>query len=41
MSGGATSLAGTAKTASGCASKFEVEMIEEQITHFNVTPLCR
>lgn len=41
MSGGSTSLEGTAKTANGCASSVEMEMIEEQITFFNISPLCR
>ena len=41
MSGGSTILEGTALTDSGCASKIEMEMIKEQITFFNISPLCR
>ncbi|OSQ48218.1 hypothetical protein [Marivita geojedonensis] len=41
MSGGSTSLEGTAKTGEGCASKVEMQMVEEQITYFNISPLCR
>jgi len=41
MEGGSTSLAGTAETAGGCASKVEMELVENQIIFFNINPLCR
>ena len=41
MEGGSTTLGGTARTAGGCASNVEFELIENQIIYFNINPLCR
>lgn len=40
-SGGVTKLEGTASTADGCSSKISFELVNDQITSFNVEPLCR
>lgn len=40
-SGGRTSLSGTAKTADGCASAIDFELIEDILVSFNISPLCR
>lgn len=40
-SGGVTKLEGTASTADGCSSKLSFELVNGQITSFNVEPLCR
>ena len=37
---GLMKLQGMARTESGCASKVEFELIDEQITFFSITPIC-
>lgn len=39
-SGGQTTLKGTATTQDGCASQVDFVLVSDQITSFNITPLC-
>ena len=39
--GSSASLAGTAKTKAGCASKVSVEVLEDKIISFKINPLCQ
>ncbi len=40
-SAGVTKLEGTATTADGCSSAISFELVKDQITAFNIAPLCR